>query len=121
MKNTLRKMASVRKELSATALLADQSPQDAKQGLWLNFLNQETLVYTGPEKVAKMFDFPVVYMRVDRIKRGKYEITPSVITETPKTTEENEITITFNKVLEEDIRSRPSIWLWSHRRWKHKR
>ena len=121
MKNTLRAMAANRKTINATALIADQTPSDLKSGLWIDFLNQETIVFTGPEKIAKMFDYPVVYMHIDRIKRGKYEITPTILFDSPKETEDNEITLAFNKKLEEEITKKPETWLWSHKRWKHKR
>lgn len=121
MENTLRAMIGNKKNIDATALIADQTPSDLKSGYWLKFLNQDTLVFTGPEKIAKMFNYPVVYMHIDRVKRGSYEITPSVLFNDPKNTTENEITIAFNKKLEEEIIKKPETWLWSHKRWKHKR
>lgn len=121
MKNTLRVMAANRKMIDATALIADQTPGNLKDGFWIDFLNQETIVFTGPEKIAKMFNYPVVYMHVDRVKRGYYEITPTVLFKNPKETDEGEITIGFNKKLEEEIIKKPETWLWSHKRWKHKR
>ena len=121
MDNTLRAMAANRKKVTATALIADQTPSDIKTGLWVNFLNQDTIVFTGPEKIAKMFNYPVVYMHIDRVKRGFYEITPTILFDKPKETEENEITLAFNKKLEEEIIKKPETWLWSHKRWKHKK
>ena len=118
--NTLRAMAANKKELDATAFIADQTPADTKAGHWLKFLNQDTLVFTGPEKIGKMFDYPIVYMHVDRVKRGFYEVTPTILFDHPKETEDFEITTTFFKKLEEEIRKKPETWLWSHRRWKHK-
>jgi KDO2-lipid IV(A) lauroyltransferase len=56
-----------------------------------------------------------------RAKRGYYEVTAKLLFDKPKETEENEITIAFNKVLEKAIKERPESWLWSHRRWKHKK
>ncbi len=121
MENTLREMAGNRKIIDATTLIADQTPSNPKTGFWLNFLKQETLVFTGPEKVSKMFDYPIVYMHIERIKRGYYEITPTVLFENPKETSEEEITRAFFSKLEEEIRRKPETWLWSHKRWKHKR
>lgn len=119
MKKTLRAMAAQRKEICATAFIADQTPSDAKMATWITFLNQDTPVYIGPEKVSKMFDQTVVYVNVDRVKRGYYEVNMKVIFENPKEAKELEITEAFNKMLEEDIRRKPETWLWSHRRWKH--
>lgn len=120
-KNTLRSMVANKKTISATALIADQAPSPVKTAVWMNFLNQDTAVFNGPEKISKMLDYPVVYMDVERVKRGHYEVTPILLFEQPKETAESDITIAFNKILEEGIRKRPETWLWSHRRWKHKR
>jgi KDO2-lipid IV(A) lauroyltransferase len=119
--NTLRAMAANRKSLNATALIADQTPSDTKTGFWLDFLHQDTLVFTGPEKIGKMFDAPIVYMHVDRVKRGYYEITPTVLFAQPKTTTEEEITRAFFQKLENEIIAKPETWLWSHKRWKKTR
>lgn len=119
--NTLRAMIANKKTISATALIADQAPTPVNTAVWMDFLNQDTAVFNGPEKVAKMLDYPVVNMNVDRVKRGYYEITPTLLTATPKETADNEITSTFFRMLEKGIRERPATWLWSHRRWKHVR
>jgi Kdo2-lipid IVA lauroyltransferase/acyltransferase len=120
-KDALRSMIANKKIISATALIADQAPQPVTSALWMNFLNQETAVFNGPEKIAKMMDYPVVYMDVNRVRRGHYEVTPKILFDKPKETEEKEITFTFNKLLEEGILQRPATWLWSHKRWKHKK
>lgn len=117
---TLREMVSTRKQITATALIADQtaSPQNA---YWTNFLNQDTAVYEGPEKLAKKFNYPVVYMNAKRIKRGFYEVTPELLFANPENTADNEICEVFMKRLEQEIMLDPVTWLWSHRRWKHTR
>ncbi len=117
---TLRDMVASRKETTATAFIADQSAR-GDMGHWMTFLHQDTPVFTGPEKLAIKFDYPVVYMNVTRPKRGYYEVTPELLFAKPKETKENEISEAFMKRLEREIISDPSIWLWSHRRWKHTR
>jgi len=119
--NTLRSMVANKDLISATALIADQAPTPVKTAVWMDFLNQDTPVFNGPEKVAKMLDYPVIYMDVKRVKRGYYEVNPILLFDKPKETNELEITIAFNKILEEGIRNQPETWLWSHNRWKHKR
>lgn len=119
--NTLRSMIANRKVLSATALIADQAPHPINSAIWIEFLNQDTPVFVGPEKIAKKLDYPVVYMQVERVKRGYYEVHPTLLAEHPKETDETEITRAFNKILEAGIQRRPETWLWSHKRWKHKR
>jgi Kdo2-lipid IVA lauroyltransferase/acyltransferase len=78
-------------------------------------------VFTGPEKLAIKFNYPVVYMNVQRPRRGHYEVFPELLIPDPKATVENEISEKFMKRLEKEILNDPSPWLWSHKRWKHKR
>lgn len=119
-KNTLRDMVASRGQLTATAFIADQAATK-KDAYWTTFLCQDTAVFTGPEKLAKKFNYPVVYMGVQRPRRGLYIVTPELLFENPAQTRENEITEAFTRRLERDIKDNPAIWLWSHRRWKHKR
>ena len=60
-------------------------------------------------------------MNVKRPKRGYYEVTPELLFLEPKDTADGEICEKFTKRLEEEIIKEPSTWLWSHKRWKHKR
>jgi Kdo2-lipid IVA lauroyltransferase/acyltransferase len=117
---TLRDMVTYRNEITATAFIADQTAS-RKNAYWTTFLNQDTAVFTGPEKLAKKFNYPVVYMNLQRVKRGYYQITPELLFEKPANTEDNEITVGFTRRLESDILHDPVPWLWSHKRWKHKR
>ncbi len=120
MENTLRGMLANKHKITGTGFLSDQTPS-AENAYWIQFLNQDTPVHTGAEKIAKKFNYPVVYASVVKPKRGYYEVTLEVLTMSPKETPDNYITDLFNKKLEEDIKAQPEIWLWSHRRWKHKR
>jgi KDO2-lipid IV(A) lauroyltransferase len=118
--NTLRQMVANKNTVTATALIADQaaSPETA---YWSTFLNQDTATFTGPEKIAKKFNYPVVYMNIKRVKRGFYEVTPELLFDNPKETDDNAILQKFNQRLEQEILLDPVTWLWSHKRWKHKR
>jgi KDO2-lipid IV(A) lauroyltransferase len=116
---TLRAMVANKNRLTATAFVADQAaPANA---YWTTFLNQDTSVFTGAEKIATKFDYPVVYLHAARPKRGYYIITPEVLFEHPSQTAENQISEAFTRRLEKDIIANPVIWLWSHKRWKNKR
>jgi KDO2-lipid IV(A) lauroyltransferase len=118
--NTLRDMVANRKQVTATAFIADQTATK-ENAYWTQFLNQDTAVFTGPEKLARKFNYPVVYMNVKRVRRGYYEITPELLFENPQDTTDDEIMEVFTRRLEKEIISNPSTWLWSHRRWKHSR
>jgi KDO2-lipid IV(A) lauroyltransferase len=103
------------------SMVADQAPLYNEKNHWITFLNQETNVYVGSEKIARKFDIAVVYIELIRLKNGVHKITPFLITANPKETKEFEITERYFQLLEKSIKKNPPYWLWSHRRWKHKR
>ena len=117
---TLRDMVANRGGITATAFIADQSaPQD--KAYWTNFLNQDTPVFTGPEKLAIKFNYPIVYINMKRVRRGYYEVYTELMVTNPRETAENEISEIFARRLEREIVVDPTTWLWSHRRWKYSR
>ena len=107
--------------LTALCFLSDQSPHRDAINYWTTFLNQETPIYVGIEKLAKRYNTAVVYYEVRRVKRGYYEVDVTLIAENAAETGDMEITNKHVQLLEQTIRRNPQYWLWSHRRWKHKR
>ncbi|MCX7953558.1 MAG: lysophospholipid acyltransferase family protein [Bacteroidales bacterium] len=103
------------------AMVADQSPSNLDKSYWFRFLNQDTPCIHGPEKYAKYYNLPVVYVKIDKIKRGNYTVLFKIITTNPNNEPEGEITKKFFSNLENDIKEKPHLWLWTHRRWKHKK
>lgn len=121
MKDTFREMVQNRSHLSATAFIADQTPQPDRAH-WMQFLNQDTPVFPGTEKIAQKMNYPIVYVSVRKIKRGYYTLSADILKMPPfNATQEGEITEAHTKRLEADIIKTPETWLWTHRRWKHKR
>lgn len=120
MTGTLKGMISNRNELNITAFLSDQSP-DPKGAYWTNFLNQDTAVFVGSEKIAQKLALAVVYGSLERIKKGKYIFHSQLICEDASKTQPGEITESHVRMLENDIQNSPEYWLWTHRRWKHKK
>jgi KDO2-lipid IV(A) lauroyltransferase len=120
MKDTFRGMIKNRKEVTATAFIADQTPASVNAH-WMTFLNQDTAVFKGTEIIARKLDYPVIYLSVIREKRGQYRVDSELLVEHPKELSENEVTEMHTKRLEQDIINYPETWLWSHRRWKHKK
>ncbi|MBS0011444.1 MAG: lysophospholipid acyltransferase family protein [Bacteroidales bacterium] len=104
-----------------TGLIADQTPPRSEIRYWTKFLNQDTPVYLGIEKLSRKFNMVVVFLYIDKVKRGYYEIRPEIITREPGRLQPYEITDKHVKLLEEQINKRPELWMWSHRRWKHKK
>jgi KDO2-lipid IV(A) lauroyltransferase len=107
-------------EKVAIMLIGDQTPL-ANRGYWMDFLNQDTPVFRGAEKLAVQYDLPVVFATLDRVKRGYYEMRFEPVFTQPRETEEGEITEFHTKKLEAQIKAKPYLWLWSHKRWTHKR
>lgn len=99
----------------------DQWPSKSHNCYWGTFLNQDTAMIFGAEKYAKEFNFPVLYLRINKVKRGYYTYEFIEAIEEPQKTGYGEITSRINHLLELDIIAKPDYWLWSHRRWKHKR
>ncbi len=120
MKDTFKEMVRNRSELNATAFIADQAPPPTT-AYWMQFLNQDTPVFLGVEKIAEKLSYPVVYVSVDRLKRGYYVVYAHLLASPPYTSGTGTITELHTKQLEKDIIRQPETWLWSHRRWKHKR
>jgi len=107
--------------LTFLGLIADQRPPKTSSNYWTTFLNQETAIFMGPEKIAKKLTAAIVFSYSQRIKRGKYLIKTKLLFEDVSNCKEYEITETHVRFLEELIIKNPELWLWSHKRWKHKR
>jgi KDO2-lipid IV(A) lauroyltransferase len=108
-------------ELTAMVLLIDQSPSVHSKPYWMQFLGQETAVLTGTEKYAVEYNYPVIYLHISQPKRGYYEMSFEKVCDNPRDTKPGEITEMATRILEKDIREVPELWLWSHKRWKHKK
>ena len=122
-KETLRKTIERKDITRALVMGSDQSPQNWKLAYWTTFLNQDSGFFTGTERIARKLDYPVIFSEMRRISRGYYEIE---FTEIASPTEFNslpmgEITERFVRILDKSIQQFPADYLWSHRRWKHKR
>lgn len=122
MKTTFKTMLSLKnsEEISATTFIADQTPSP-ENAYWTTFLNQETPIFWGTEIIARKLNYPIIYISIKQTKRGYYEMTPELLCETPANTQKGEISEMHTKRLEQDIKKQPELWLWSHKRWKHKK
>jgi KDO2-lipid IV(A) lauroyltransferase len=120
MKNTMRKLVSYKNERTVTVLVGDQTPAKPEIQYFAQFLNQQTAVFLGVEKLAKITDSMVVFCDIRVLRRGYYQCTFVPMFEDPKATGNYEITNAHVQYLENVIRQQPQYWLWSHRRWKFK-
>lgn len=122
MKQILRHIVRLKNNPHISMFVADQTPLYQDSDYYMTFLNQETLVYTGTERIAKMTNNPVVFCHIGRkAKRGYYFCKFTTLVENPSLCEDHEITQTHNRFTEAIIRETPAYWLWSHNRWKRQR
>lgn len=119
MRSTRREVIKNKNIPTITALISDQTPHHDEINYRTTFLNQDTAVFLGAEKLAKLTGYPVIYFSMHRIKRGYYDITILSVTEHPREETDYAITQKHLALLENDIRQQPANWLWSHKRWKY--
>jgi KDO2-lipid IV(A) lauroyltransferase len=116
-----REIVSRRQITRIIAMVADQMPAP-ETAFWTTFLNQDTPFFTGAAKIAQRTGYPVFYVGMRRIKRGYYEVyaVPLKVHQFVDNVDHSIIEAYVQEV-EKAIRSTPAQWLWSHKRWKHKR
>lgn len=122
-KDILRYLVSFRSQnlMNLFGYIADQAPRYRNIHLWLPFLNHDTPVFTGAERIMRKMNNAVFYIDVERPERGKYIYTFKLMTDKPGEMPEFEITKRFFAMLEQTIRREPRYYLWSHNRWKRTR
>ena len=122
-KDILRYLVTYKKEKKnyLFGYISDQTPKWNNIHLWLPFLNQDTPVFTGGERIMRKMNDAVFYVEMQRPKRGKYICTFKLITREAPSLPEHEVTTRFFKMLEETINKQPAFYLWTHNRWKRTR
>jgi KDO2-lipid IV(A) lauroyltransferase len=88
-----------------SAFIFDQTPRINEIQFWTTFLNQETAVVVGAEKVARKLDAVVLTAHPRKIRRGYYEVEYSLVTEHAKETAKFEITEQCTRFLEKRIKN----------------
>lgn len=123
MKSVYRSIIRNRNEGKAMVIgfLSDQRPKKNSDEHWITFLNQDTPVQTGMERIAQQFGFAVVYLDIKKVKRGHYVGDFSVITADASEEEKFGITEKYTRKLEETILNEPAFYLWSHNKWSRKK
>lgn len=109
------------KLLSIYGFASDQSPKISSAFHWQKFMGIEVPVHTGAEMLSKKYDMNVVFLKVTKVKRGYYQAIFEVLSENAKEVPNYEITDKFLKLVEQQILEAPEYYLWTHKRWKHKR
>ena len=119
----LRHILRMRRDGKKTCIgfISDQTPGWNSIHDWVDFLHQDTPVFTGTERIAKKVDAAIFFADIRRVRRGYYHLVLRRMTDEPKDFPDYALTEQYMRELEQIIRRQPHLWLWSHRRWKHRR
>ena len=109
------------KELNWYGFASDQSPKKSKAVYWNNFLNNWVPIHIGAEIIAKKYNMAIVFMDVQKIKRGYYDASFSLITDKPKDFKDFQLTDKYIELVEKQVNSKPEYYTWTHRRFKHRK
>ena len=101
--------------------MADQSPQIRKINYWTKFLGVEVPAFTGAERMAKELNIPVVFAKMYKLSRGKYQMRLELIAENPNEFKDFEITEKYLRLVEKQIHENPDYYFWTHNRFKHRK
>lgn len=100
--------------------ISDQRPIRRSLNHWTRFLNQESPYMVGGEEIGKHIGASFLYLDIEKPRRGQYIMTVKKMSP-PQSDEEYPYTLLYLQMLEATIRRAPQYWLWTHKRWKHKR
>lgn len=104
---------------SLYGFIADQNPKVWKAHHWTKFMGIDVPVHTGAEMLAKRLGMNVLFLKGEKLGRGRYQMTFVPMVENTKEVPDYEITDMFFRMLEEQILDKPEYYLWTHKRWKH--
>ncbi len=117
-----RELLRRRSETHVYAMVADQTPAHNEMKYWTTFLHQDTAFFMGADAIARILEAAVVFVGMQRVRRGYYTMKVSVIAEPPYERGASTVVVErYVRALEAEIRSNPANWLWIHRKWKYSR
>ena len=71
--------------------------------------------------MALKLKMPVIWSAVRKVAPRHYEAEFKLVYDGVEPVAEHQITERYIALLEAMIRESPELWMWSHRRWKHKK
>lgn len=98
--------------------LSDQCPRIKDDKYKFELLNQETYLFSGMEKLARISRSAVIYLHITQLSKGNYKVTCIPVCSEAESTNEGEISQKYVDLLTENIKEEPYGWLWTHKRWK---
>lgn len=108
-------------EKSVGMYLADQNHSNPKRAYWTTFLHQDTPFMTGPARFARAWNTAVIFVEIKQAGRFRYTIHLELMKEDMQGISPEELTRQFVERVQKQLHENPADWLWSHKRWKHKR
>ena len=120
-KKAARTILSLKRENQSylVGFISDQRPNRHSLHHWTTFLHQDTPYMGGAEELGQHVDAVCLYLHMEQPRRGYYNISFEELQ--PVEGEEYPYTVAYLHRLEQDIEAAPHLWLWTHKRWKHKR
>jgi KDO2-lipid IV(A) lauroyltransferase len=115
------KMEELKNKTCIWGFIVDQSPAKPDRAHWIEFLHQETAVATGTDRYARQYNLGVVFGRINKVKRGYYTLKYEEVCIDSRGKEEGQISRKHSGILENVIQEEPAYWLWTHKRWKHRK
>ena len=117
--NILRHAVSNREKRLVYIYPTDQAPywKAAKHPIG-EFMHQQTNVMLGSVGAACKMSHSVMYMKMRRVERGRYEMTLIPICRNASEMTPEQIMRKYYDLLEQEINETPHNWLWTHKRWK---
>lgn len=100
--------------------LSDQTPLLRENLHWESFMGVEVPIHMGAEVLARKLNMNILYLKVNKVKRGHYQAAFTEITDDIKNEPKYKPTRLFLDNIEEQIKAAPEYYFWTHKRWKHK-
>jgi KDO2-lipid IV(A) lauroyltransferase len=107
--------------LGLYGFITDQSPKLGSAIHWGNFFGMEVPVFTGGEMLAKKLGMNMVYARVNKVSRGHYSAKFIPIEGDLQDIPNYQVTENYLRILEQQILEAPEYYLWTHKRFKHRK
>lgn len=117
-KSIVRHILTQKSSPSVYFFLADQCPRIKDDKYKFRFLNQDTYVFSGMEKLSRISRSSVIYLQIRQLSKGRYKVTCIPICSETESLNEGEISLRYINLLAENINQEPYGWLWTHKRWK---
>ena len=101
------------------AIVGDQYPGYGHDKRYeATFLHQSTVFFSGPNQLAQLTQYPVLYYAMRKVSRGYYEAKIIELALPPYEKENTDVLRNYIYEVENVIDKDPAGWLWSHNRWK---